>query len=154
MRRSNLGYPPAPRWATISYVALSTSTSTVASDQIYFVWDSSNGNQPAHSIVSPTHDTTTSYVSRGGPVLAGRQHNHIGPSSAPHWAVISCVALSTSTSTTGASDQIHFVWDSGNGNQAAHTIVLPTHDTTTSYVSRGGPIWAGHQHHIGPPYRM
>jgi hypothetical protein len=38
-----LGWPPAPHWATISCVALSESAATGASDQIYFVWDSSKG---------------------------------------------------------------------------------------------------------------
>ena len=38
-----LGLPPAPHRATISYLAMSTSLSTAASDQLYFVWDSSRG---------------------------------------------------------------------------------------------------------------
>jgi hypothetical protein len=39
VRRSNLGWPPAPHWANISSVAMSISTSTAASDQVYVVWD-------------------------------------------------------------------------------------------------------------------
>jgi len=41
--RSNLGWLPAPHWASISCVALSLSASTAASDQFNLVWDSSKG---------------------------------------------------------------------------------------------------------------
>ena len=38
-----MGWSPAPHWATISCVALSTPGPTAASDPIKFVWDSSKG---------------------------------------------------------------------------------------------------------------
>ena len=52
--RSNLSLPPAPHRATISYLAMSTSLSTAASDQLYFVWDSSRGKSSgsAQTIIS------------------------------------------------------------------------------------------------------
>jgi len=43
LSRTNLGLPPAPHWATISYLTPSTLASNAASDQLYFVWDSSKG---------------------------------------------------------------------------------------------------------------
>ena len=41
--RSNLGWPPATHWATISYVSLSTSASSTATGPLYFVWDNRKG---------------------------------------------------------------------------------------------------------------
>jgi hypothetical protein len=35
-------------------------------------------------------------------------------------------------------------------NRQALAIGSPTHDTTSSYVYGGGPIWAGQKHLIGP----
>jgi len=45
--RTNLGWPPAPHWPTLSCVALSVLASTAASDQLYFVWDTSRGKSAA-----------------------------------------------------------------------------------------------------------
>ncbi len=43
LRRSNLGWPPAPHWATIWCVALWRSESSSSSDELYFVRDRSKG---------------------------------------------------------------------------------------------------------------
>jgi hypothetical protein len=43
LRRSDFGWPPAPHWASISYVALSLSASTAARDQTNLVWDRIKG---------------------------------------------------------------------------------------------------------------
>jgi hypothetical protein len=133
-----LGWPPAPHWATISCVALSTSASTSASDQLCFVRD-------AHTIYSTTHDTTTSYVSSRGPIWAGRQH-HIGP---PYHVYRSSHPLHPVLVTIYALVEII-----AKRNQPVHTICPNTYGTTTSYVSSRGPICAGRRHHIGPPYHV
>ncbi len=76
--------PQAPPLTTISCVAQWTSASTGASDQFYFVWDSSNGKSTGSDLrLRPssqpqTIHTTTSYKYWGGPFGACRQH-HIGP---------------------------------------------------------------------------
>jgi hypothetical protein len=43
VKRSNFYLPPAHNWVTISYLAPSTSASTGASDQLFFVWGRSKG---------------------------------------------------------------------------------------------------------------
>jgi hypothetical protein len=101
LRRSNLILPPAPHWDIISCVALSTSASSAASDQITFVWFSSKRK-------STGSDHSLSWRRHGNLVCVLRRSNLIWPP-APHWAIISCVALSTSAS-SAASDQITFVW--------------------------------------------
>jgi hypothetical protein len=89
-------------------------------------------NQPAQTIVSPnTNDPTTSYVSRGGPSWADRQH-HIGPI----YHVLRCQNHPQPLFVTNYA----LVGMVAKANQPAQTIVSPTIDTTTSYVSRGGPI--------------
>jgi hypothetical protein len=102
-RRSNLGQPPAPHWATKSYVELSKSASTAASDQIYFVWHSSKGT----STGSDHHHTYQRYDN----LVCVPRRSNLGQPPAPHWATISYIELSTSTP-TAASDQIYFVWHS------------------------------------------
>jgi len=63
--------------------------------------------------------------------------------------------LSTSESTT-ASDQYTLFRIVVKVNQPAQTIISPTNNTITSslYVNRGGPIWAGRHCHFGSPYRV
>jgi hypothetical protein len=62
-------------------------------------------NQPAQTIVSPIYDTTTSNVSRSGPIC------NLGWPPARHRATISSLALSACAS-PGVSDQLYFVWES------------------------------------------
>jgi hypothetical protein len=97
LRRSNLGRPPAPHWTTISYLALSTSTSTTASDRLYFVWDGNKGKSTGsdHPLVYKRYYNLVCVLRR----------SNLGLSPAPHWATMSCVVLSTSAS-TAASDQL------------------------------------------------
>jgi hypothetical protein len=60
---------PAPHWANISCVALSTSASSRASDQSYFVLDSSKGKSSGSDdlLILQQHDG--SYVYGGSPIL-------------------------------------------------------------------------------------
>jgi hypothetical protein len=81
LRRSNLGWPPAPHWATISCVALSTSASTGARDQLYFVWDSSKGKSTGshHLLLYSLYYNLVCVLRRSNlKFLAGRQH-HVKP---------------------------------------------------------------------------
>jgi hypothetical protein len=103
--RSNCGWPAAPHGATISSLALSTSASTDASDQIYFVWDSSKRK-------STGSDHLLTYIRHYDLECVWIRFNCWLPQ-APHWATTSYLALSTSAS-SDASDQIYFVWDRGN----------------------------------------
>jgi len=96
LRRSNLGLPPGTHWAAIICVAMLTSASTAARDQLYSVWDSSKRK--------PTGlDHLLSYKRYYNLVYVLRRPN-LGLSPATHWAAISYLAMSTSAS-TAASDQ-------------------------------------------------
>jgi hypothetical protein len=86
-----------------------------------------NGNQPAQAINPQTNDDATSYVYWGGSILACCQPP------APHWATISCVALSTSAS-FGASDRLYVVGIVVKVNQPGEAINPITNDDATSYV--------------------
>jgi len=129
--RYNLGLPPAPHWATISCVALSTSSSTVSRDQLYFVWDSSR-------VKSTGSDLLLTYKPYYN-LICVLMRSNLGWSPAPHWATISCVALSSCS--TAARDQLYLVGIVVKVNQPAQTIFLPTNDTTTSYVYWWGSMW-------------
>jgi len=111
----NLGWAPAPHWATISCVALSTSLSTGASDQLYFVWDSSKGKSTGSDRIlahKPYYE-----------LICSLRRSNLGWSPASHWATISYVALSTCSS-TGASEQLYFVWDSSKGKSTGSDHLL------------------------------
>jgi catechol-2,3-dioxygenase len=110
-----LSWSPAPHWATISYVALSTSASTGAGDIYYFVLDSSKGK-------STGSDLWLACKGYYNLVSVLRRFN-LGCSPAPHWATISYVALSTSTS-TGAGDIYYFVWDSSKSKSTSSALWL------------------------------
>jgi hypothetical protein len=97
LRRSNLGLAPPPHWTTISYLALSTSTSTTASDRLYFVWDGNKGKS--------TGSDHPLFYKRYYNLVCVLRRSNLGLSPAPHWATMSCVVLSTSAS-TAASDQL------------------------------------------------
>jgi hypothetical protein len=101
-----MGWSQAPHWSTILRVALSTSSPAGASDQLKFVWDSSKCK-------STGSDHLHAYNRYYNLVCLLRRSN-LGLVLEPHWATILCVALSTS-SPTGASDQLKFVWDSSKG---------------------------------------
>jgi hypothetical protein len=85
LRRSNLGWLPATLWATISCERLTTAASTAASDQLYFVWDSSKGK-------STGSDHSLAYKRYYNVVCVLRRSN-LGRPQAPLWATISCVAM-------------------------------------------------------------
>jgi hypothetical protein len=112
--RYNLGLPPAPHWATISCVALSTSSSTVSRDQLYFVWDSSR-------VKSTGSDLLLTYKPYYN-LICVLMRSNLGWSPAPHWATISCVALSSCS--TAARDQLYFVWDSSKGKSTGSDYLL------------------------------
>jgi len=100
--RSNLGWSPAPHWATTSYLALPTCASTGASCPLYFVWDGSKRKSTGsdHPILLQRHYK----------LVCVRMRSNLGWPQAPHWATISYLALPTCAS-TGASEQLHLVWD-------------------------------------------
>jgi hypothetical protein len=125
LRRSNLGWPQAPPWATISCEALSTWASTAAGDRLWFVWDRSKSK-------SSGSDDLLTYKRCYNFVCVLRRSN-LGWQPAPPWATISCVALSTWAS-TAAGDRLWFVWDSSTSKSSPQTNSLSTNDATTSYV--------------------
>jgi hypothetical protein len=69
----------------------------------------------------------------------------------PNRADISCVALSTSASST-ASDKIKFVWDGHKSKTTGsdHRLTDNRHYNIVWVVMRYN--WASRQHHIGPPH--
>jgi len=115
LRRYKLGWPPAPLWASISCLALSISSATGASDEVYFVWDSSKGK-------STGSDHRLTYKRYYNLVCVLRRSN-LGWPPVPLWASISCLALSIS-SATGASDQLNFVWDSSKVKSKLSSLYL------------------------------
>jgi len=145
LMRSNLGWPPSPHCATISCLALFTCAWSGASDQIYFVWETSKGK-------STGSDRLLAYKPYYNLVCVLRKSN-LGWSPAPHWATISCVALLT-WAWTVARDQLYLVGIVAKVNQPAQTVFFHTNDSTTLYVYWGGQIEACHQHHIGSPYHV
>jgi cell division protein YceG involved in septum cleavage len=109
-----LGLPQAPH-STTTNPALSTSASSAASAQIYFVWDSSKGN-------STGSDHLLTYKRYYNLVYVLRRSN-LGLPQATHSTIISYPALSTSAS-SAASAQIYFVWDSSKGNSTGSDHLL------------------------------
>jgi hypothetical protein len=106
LSRSNLGLTPAPHWATILYLEPSTSASSAASDQLYFVWNRSKGK-------STGADHHLAYKRYYNLVYLLRRSN-LGVSPAPHWATILYLAPSTSAP-SAASDHLYFVWNRSKG---------------------------------------
>jgi hypothetical protein len=145
---TNLGWPPAPHWATTSYVAQSMSASSGVSEQLQFVWDDSKNK----STGSGHHRTYTRYYN----LLKGLERSKLSLPPAPHWATTSYVAQSMSAS-SGVSEQLQFVWvdsknkSTGSGHHPTYTryynllkglertnLSLPPapHWATTSYVAQ------------------
>jgi acid phosphatase family membrane protein YuiD len=106
LRRSNLSWLPSPHSATISCLALLSFTSSTASDQLYFVWDSSKGKSTGsdHRLVYKRYYNLVCVLRR----------SNLGWLPSPHSATISCLTLLSFTS-SAASDQLYFVWDSSKG---------------------------------------
>jgi hypothetical protein len=96
----------APHWATESCLVLSASSSSTASDHLCFCWDSSKGK----STGSHRHLDYKRYYD----LVCIVMRSNLVWSPAPHWATISCLVLSTSSS-SAASDQLCFGWDSSKG---------------------------------------
>jgi hypothetical protein len=128
--RSDLGWPPAPHWAAFSFVALSTSASTGARGQLYFVWDSSKGGSTGSDhLLSNTRHYNLIWV---------RLRSDLGWPPAPHWAIISYVAWPTCTCTCGTSSNRFFVWDSTKGKPTGsyHHFILQQHRNPCMYLLR------------------
>jgi hypothetical protein len=85
-----LGWRQAPHLAAMSYLALSTSASFGASDQITFVW-CGNQNKRAGSVRHRTYQRRSSHV-------CNLMWDDLGWWQAPHLAAMSYLALSTSAS--------------------------------------------------------
>jgi hypothetical protein len=130
-----LWLPQAPHWATKSSLVLSTSSSPGASDQLYFVWDSSNGK-------STGSDHLLTYI-RHYDLECVRIRSNCGLPPAPHWAATSYLALLTFAS-TDASDQIYFVWDSSNGKSTGS-------DHCLTYVRHYDLEWVWMRSNLGWP---
>ena len=113
--RSNLGLRFAPHWATISYVVLSASASTAATDQIKFVWDGNKGKSSGSDHVL----TLKPYYN----LVCELRRSNLGWPPAPHWATILYVALSAFAS-SAATNQLYFVWDSSNGKSTGSDHLL------------------------------
>jgi len=133
-----LGLPPKLHWATISCLALfftaSTSCPSAASNEIYFVWDSSKGK----STGSDHHLTYKRYYN----LVCVLKRSNLGwprpPYHVYHSPHLDNPLLATKYTLFGIVAKV---------NQPAQTIISPIHDTTTSYVYCGGPIWACCQYH-------
>jgi hypothetical protein len=140
-KRSNLDWSPAPHCVTISIVALCTSASSVAGDQIYFVWDSSKGKSTAsdHRLSNKRYYNLVSVL---------RRSNLDWPPS-PHWVTISCVALCTSAS-SAASAQIYFVRDSRKGKTTAsnHRFTYKRYFNLVSLTRRSNLDWPPAPHFV------
>jgi hypothetical protein len=142
MMRSSFGRPPAPLCVTISCVALSTLTSTAASDRLYFVLDGTKDR----SFGSDHLLTYKRYCN----LVCVMMRSSLGGPPAPLCATISCVALSTLTS-TAASDRLYFVWDRTKDKSTGSDYLLTYKRYTTSYVSTEDLFWVGHQYVPWPP---
>ena len=140
-----MGWPQATHSAIVSYVAQSTSSPSTASAQLYFLWDSSKGK-------STGSDHLLTYKRYYNLVSVLRRTN-LGWPPAPHWATISCVALSTPASTS-ASDQLFFDTDESKAksNGSDHLLNYTRYYNLVCVLKRSN--WAGRRHHIGPPYHV
>ena len=134
--RFNLGWPLAPHWATISHVRLPIYAPTTASDQLYFVWDSSKGKTTGS-------DHCLSYKRYYNLICVVMRSNLLGwPPAAPHWATITYVALSI-YAPSAASDQLYFVWDSSKGKSTGsdHCLSYKRYYNLTCVVMRSNLGW-------------
>jgi hypothetical protein len=115
LRRSNLGWPQATHSAIVSYVAQSTSSTSTASAQLYFVWGSRKGK-------STGSDHLLTYKRYYNLVWELRRSN-LGLPQATKSAAESYPSLATSSS-SAASAQIYFVWDSSKGKSTGSDHLL------------------------------
>jgi hypothetical protein len=138
---SNLWWSPAPHCVTISIVAMCTSASSVAGDQIYFVWDSSKGKSTAL-------DQRLSNKRYYNLVWVLRRSNLDWPP-APHCVTISCVALCTSAPYTD-SIKINFVRDSSKGKSIAsdHRFTYKRYYNLVSVTRRSNLWWPQAPHWV------
>jgi len=136
---SNLWWSPAPHCVTISIVAMCTSASSVAGDQIYFVWDSSKGKSTAS-------DQRLSNKRYYNLVWVLRRSNLDWPP-APHCVTISCVAMCTSAPYT-ASIKIYFVRDSSKGKSTAsiHRFTYKRYYNLLYVLRRSNLCWSPAPH--------
>jgi len=132
--RSNWGRPPAPQWAAILFVAMCTCASTGASNQIYFIWDRSKGK----SSVTDHHFVYKCYYN----LVCVVMRSNWGRPPAPQWAALLCVAMCTCSS-TGASDQIYFIWDRRKGKSSGsdHPLVYKRYCNLVCVVMRSNWGW-------------
>jgi hypothetical protein len=140
-----LGLLPSPHSATISCLTLFLFTSSAASDQLYFVWDSSKGT-------STGSDHLLIYKRYYNLVCVLRRSN-LSWLPSPHSATISCLALSSSTS-SAASDQLYFVWDSSKGKSTGsdHLLVYKRYYNLVCVLRRSNLSWLSSPH--CPPFRV
>jgi hypothetical protein len=134
--RSNLGWPPAPapHWATISCVSLFIYASTAASDRLYIVCDGSKGK-------STGSDQLLNYILFYNFVCQLRRSN-LGRPPSPHWATISCVALSISASTV-AIDRLYVIGDNNKGKSTGsfHLLNYKLHYNFVCELMRSNLGW-------------
>jgi hypothetical protein len=132
--RSNLGWPPATFWDSKSSVALSTCSSAGASDQLYFVSDSSKGKSTGsgHHLVWKGHYN----------LVFVQMRSNWGWPSATLLTAISYLALFTCAS-AGASDQLYFVWDGSKDKStcSGHHLVWKGHYNLVFVQMRSNLGW-------------
>jgi hypothetical protein len=114
-RGGPFGLAARPQWATISCVALSTSTPFAATHEFDFVWDGSKCK-------SAGSDHLFAYK-RYYNLVCVLRWSSLGWPTAPHRAPISCVALSTSTP-SDATDQLILVLNRRKGKSTGSDHLL------------------------------
>jgi hypothetical protein len=137
--------PQPLHWAAILCVALSTSASSGASDQSYFVWDSSKRK-------STGSDHLLTY-NRYYNLVCVQRKSDLGWPQSPHWATISCVALSTSAS-SGASVRLYFVWESSKRKSTGSDHLLTYKRYYNLVCVRMRSDLGLGLSTLGPPYRV
>jgi len=138
-----LEWSPAPHWATILYLAPSTSASSAADVQLYFVWNRSKGK----STGSDHHLAYKRYYN----LVFVLSSSNLEWWPAPHWATILYLAPSISAS-SAASDQLYFVWNRSKGKLTGldHHLAYKRYYNPVFVLSRSNMDWSPAPH--GPPY--
>jgi hypothetical protein len=142
MMWANLGWQPAPHWAAILSLALSTCASSGAGDQLSFGWGRRKNKTTATSHLL----TYKRYYN----LVCGLMWATLGRPPAPHWATTLSLARSTCAS-SDAGDQLSFGW----GHRKIKTTATSHLFTYKRYYNLVcgflcGQFWDGSLHHTGP----
>ena len=145
--REYLGLPPSPHWAVITYAMTVISSSSGAGQQIQFVWDSRNNKQAGPS----RHNTYKRHYN----IICVVMRADLGWPPASHWAAIT-YAMTVISSSSGAGQQIQFVWDSRNNKQAGPSRhnTYKRHYNLVCVVMRADLGWPPASHWAAITYAM